>query len=43
MRKAVSRAAARPAADDTHTFVTWWSTAMWCAAVVYLLATFQPF
>lgn len=43
MRKITSRAAARTAADDTEAFVSWWATAMWCGAAVYLLATFQPF
>jgi len=43
MRKTISRAAARPAADNTQDFVSWWATAMWCAAALYLLATFQPF
>jgi hypothetical protein len=43
MRKTISRAAARTAADDTQNFVAWWATAMWCGAAVYLVATFQPF
>ncbi|HEX2537193.1 MAG TPA: hypothetical protein VHL13_02820 [Pseudolabrys sp.] len=43
MRKTISRAAARPAADITQDFVSWWATAMWCGAAFYLLATFQPF
>jgi hypothetical protein len=43
MRKAISQAAVRPATDDTQNFVSWWATAMWCAAALYLLATFQPF
>jgi len=42
MRKAISQAAVRPATDDTQNFVSW-ATAMWCAAALYLLATFQPF
>lgn len=42
MRKAVSRVDARSAADDMQAFVAWWSTAMWCAAAVYLLATVRP-
>ena len=43
MRKAISHAAVLQAADDTQDFVSWWATAMWCAAAVFLLATFQPF
>jgi len=43
MRKSISRAAVRPAADDVESFVSWWATAMWCAAAAYLLVTFQPF
>lgn len=41
MQKSISRAAVRPAAEDMQQFVSWWATAMWCAAV-YLLATFHP-
>lgn len=43
MRKAVSRAAVRSASKDMQNFVAWWSTAMWCGALVYLLATFHPY
>jgi len=43
MRKAISCAAARPAADEMQSFVAWWSTAMWCGALIYLLWTFQPY
>ncbi|MGN6569909.1 MAG: hypothetical protein ACTHLO_00665 [Pseudolabrys sp.] len=43
MRKSMSRAAVRPAADQMQEFVSWWATAMWCGAAAYLLTTFQPF
>jgi hypothetical protein len=43
MRKAVSRAAVRPAGNDMQNFVAWWATAMWCGALVFLLATFHPY
>ena len=43
MRQAVSRADARPAANETQDIVAWWATAMWCGALVFLLATFHPY
>jgi hypothetical protein len=43
MRKAVSRAAVRTAANDNTDVLAWWDVALWGAAVLFLLATFQPF
>lgn len=42
MRKPIAaRAIARRDDTDQQNFVAWWATAMWCAALVYLLATFS--
>jgi len=43
MRKTVSRAAVRSAANDDTDFLAWWDVALWGAAAFLLLATFQPF
>ena len=43
MRKSVSRAAVRTAANDNTDFLAWWDVALWGAAALFLLVTFQPF
>ena len=43
MRKPVSRAAVRWAAKDNTDFLAWWDVALWGAAALFLLVTFQPF
>jgi len=43
MRKPVSRAAVRSAANDNIDILAWWDVALWGAAALFLLATFQPF
>jgi len=43
MRKATSRAAVRPAENENADFLAWWDVALWGAAALLLLATFQPF
>ena len=43
MRKTVSRAAVRTAANDNTDFLAWWDVALWGAAALLLLVTFQPF
>jgi len=39
----VSRTVAHEVNSDARDFVAWSAVAMWGAAAVYLLATFQPF
>lgn len=42
MKKAIARAVARRATQDQQDVVLLWSAVMWLAALVYLLATFDP-
>jgi hypothetical protein len=41
MRKAVARAVARRANEDEQATVLLWSAALWVAALIFLLATFD--
>ena len=43
VRKWASRAAIRSAANDNTDILAWWDVALWGAAALFLLATFQPF
>jgi hypothetical protein len=43
MRKRVSRAAVGSAANDDTDFIAWCDVALWGAAALLLLTTFQPF
>jgi len=42
MKKAVTEDVSKRAADDGFDTVALWSAALWLAALLYLLATFDP-
>jgi hypothetical protein len=42
MKKAITKVVSRQATEDGFDAVVLWSAALWLAALLYLLATFDP-
>jgi hypothetical protein len=42
MKKAIAKAVARRVTEDEFDTVALWSTVLWAATLLYLLATFDP-